>query len=114
MAGGPVVGVETVLLTGVAGAVVTVINWGGVTADTMLKLSLTLPPSMGAPELGVALDAWSGKALSVAVTNESRVASVQIQARLANFIVFQKRLAKSLRADSPTALATSLRDSGLD
>ena len=89
--GGPVVGVETVLLDGAAGAVVTVINWGGVTLHTMLKLSLTLPEAMRASELGVVLDAWSGQALRVTVSNGSRMATVQIQARLANFIVFPRK-----------------------
>eukprot|EP01052_Picozoa_sp_SAG31_P041368 SAG31_NODE_6255_length_2101_cov_1.641359_1_plen_114_part_00 len=92
--GGSVVGVETVLLDGVAGTVVTVINWGGVALDAMLKLSLTLPESMGASELGAVLDAWSGQTLSVTVSNGSRVATVQVQARFANFIVFPRKFTK--------------------
>ena len=37
-----VVGVETVLLTSDAGAVVTVVNWGGTTKDATISVSVNL------------------------------------------------------------------------
>jgi hypothetical protein len=98
VAGEPVVGVETVLLAGPAGAVVTVLNWGGVPLDSALTLSLTLPSAGDVfgtpPAIGRVLDAWSGKALDAKIAtasgNATTTASVQILARHANFITFSK------------------------
>ena len=61
--GEAVVGVETVLMSSDAGAVVTVVNWGGVSLSATLALTLNLTAAgfdSAGTELGEVTDASSG------------------------------------------------------
>ena len=89
-AGQAVVGVETVLLAGDAGAVVTVVNWGGADPEATLSLTVDLAAAglAGAGELGRVVDAASGAALAATVSGGA--ATVKVAARLANFVVLHR------------------------
>lgn len=83
-----VVGVETVLMSSDAGAVVTVINWGGVRLSGPLLLTLNLA-AVGLAQIGHVSDASSGKMIYQVAKNET-AATVAITAEHANFIIFHR------------------------
>lgn len=90
--GAAVVGVETVLMSSEAGAVVTVVNWGGVSLSTTLSLTLNLEAAgfdSGGSKLGKVLDASSGNS-SITPTLKDGTVTVPIAAVHANFIVFAR------------------------
>ena len=88
-----VVGVETVLLMSDVGAVVTVVNWGGVAKDATISLSVNLPAAgfASALELGKVVDAASGGTLQPTV--KEGAVTVETEAALANFVVFHRKKA---------------------
>ena len=90
--GSAVVGVETVLMSSDVGAVVTVVNWGGVSLSATLSLTLNLTAAgfdSAGTKLGKVLDASSGKQISP-VTLKAGAATVSVTAEYANFIVFAR------------------------
>jgi hypothetical protein len=104
-----VVGVETVLLYSDAGAVVTVLNWGGVKFKQALILTLNLTASgfdTGA-EVGHVLDASTGKHITPTATSHGSI-SVPISAVHANMVVFPRRTGhgRALKTDEAPTTTT--------
>lgn len=97
--GTKVVGVETILLSSSTGAVVTVINWGGVPVSEALLLTLNLVDAgfgEGA-KVGQVLDASTGQHVAPTKVSQASI-TVSITAVLANMIVFPRA------GDSPLSL----------
>ena len=89
--GTKVVGVETILLSGPTGAVVTVINWGGVPVSAALLLTLNLVDAGFGEDakVGQVLDASTGQHVAPAKVSPSSI-TVPVTAVLANMIVFPR------------------------
>lgn len=97
--GEAVVGVETVLMSSDAGAVVTVVNWGGVSLSAALSLTLDLAAAGFDPagaNLAEVTDASSGLHIKPSAPKDGTV-TVQITATHANFIVFARKTRYALR-----------------
>ena len=89
--GTKVVGVEMILLSSSTGAVVTVVNWGGVPVSTALSLTLNLVDAgfgTGA-KVGQVLDASSGQHVAPTKVSSASI-TVPITAVYANMIVFPR------------------------
>ena len=96
--GEAVVGVETVLMSSDVGAVVTVLNWGGVSLSATLSLTLNLTAAgfdAAGTQLGAVLDAASGKPINPTAPKDGAV-TVSVTARHANFITFARTGVRSV------------------
>ena len=84
--GTKVVGVETVLLSSAAGAVVTVVNWGGVALSQALTLTLNLTAAgiSASAKVGHVLDAATGKRIAPTGAISHSLITVPIAAVHAN------------------------------
>jgi hypothetical protein len=90
-AGTAVVGVETVLLASSVGAVVTVVNWGGVEVGAEVTLRVNLSAAgLTIGTVGKVFDAWSRQDLTPVFPSGAAYMTVCIRAYHANFIAIYR------------------------